>query len=86
MCKRIYRERASHHSCTVSSCCPGQAEKERDELFEAFGGTVLAVQRRSEARNMALESKLSSISEEFDRKQAQLHEVRTASVWVVGGG
>lgn len=41
---------------------------------------VKAVQRRSEFKNLVLESKLSQYEQAFDRKEAQLHEVRASSL------
>ena len=49
----------------------GSVETERDELRQAFAGTVKQVQRKSEFKNLVLERKLSALQQDLDGKQQQ---------------
>ncbi|CAE7227074.1 DRC4 [Symbiodinium natans] len=53
-------------------------EKERDDLYKRFKKAVQEIQRKAElGKNVVLEKKLETLSQQFDEKQAQLTEVLT---------
>ncbi len=57
----------------------GEAESERDGLYESFEDAVRAVQRRAELRNQALERRLEELSLAFDARAAELDEAVSAA-------
>lgn len=54
-------------------------EYERDHLYSTFEQTVLAAQRKSQAKNVALERQLEELKEIFEMKKAQFTSVLRAS-------
>lgn len=51
-------------------------EKERDDLYKRFKKAVQEIQRKAElGKNVVLEKKLETLSQQFEEKQAQLSEV-----------
>jgi hypothetical protein len=54
----------------------GQAtERQRDELYENFEGSIRAVQRQTEFQNELLQQKMKSIEEDVSRATQQVQEV-----------
>uniref|UniRef100_A0A7S0N549 Growth arrest-specific protein 8 domain-containing protein n=1 Tax=Pyramimonas obovata TaxID=1411642 RepID=A0A7S0N549_9CHLO len=56
-----------------------QVQKERDELYEKFESSIYDVQQKSGLKNLMLERKLTALSEQLEKKEAQLGEVLAAS-------
>ncbi len=56
-----------------------QLEAERDELYDRFVKTIFEVQQKSGFKNLLLERKLGSVSDQLEKKEAQLNEVLSAS-------
>lgn len=56
-----------------------ELEKERDELYNNFVKTIYDVQQKSGFKNLLLEKKLGALSEQLEKKEAQLNEVLSAS-------
>eukprot|EP01137_Pigoraptor_chileana_P029764 Opistho-2@15380 len=56
-----------------------QVEKERDDLYDRFVTTVYDVQQKTGFKNLLLEKKLGALSEQLEKKEAQLNEVLAAS-------
>lgn len=56
-----------------------EVEMERDNLYLTFEDTILAVQKKSNAKNVMLEKKLDSYTERYSRKKRQFEEVLAAA-------
>lgn len=56
-----------------------EVEMERDNLYLTFENTILAVQKKSNAKNIILEKKLDSYTERYSRKKRQFDEVLAAA-------
>lgn len=54
-------------------------ESERNELYENFEGTVRAVQRKSQLKNMVLEQRVEGLLDACEQKQEQLSQVLNAA-------
>jgi hypothetical protein len=50
-------------------------KKERDELYEEFQRAVYAVKQKSGFKNLLIEKKLGAMSEELEKREAQLSEL-----------
>lgn len=57
----------------------GEADRERGELYDKFDAMVRAARTRAEARNEALEKRLSEVEHEFIVKKTQVSEVMVAA-------
>jgi chromosome segregation ATPase len=57
----------------------GKVASERDDLYNKFEKALLDVQQRAGFRNLLLERKLESVSEQLEKKEAQLAEVLRAA-------
>mmetsp|Transcript_4441 Transcript_4441/g.15516 ORF Transcript_4441/g.15516 Transcript_4441/m.15516 type:complete len:474 (+) Transcript_4441:234-1655(+) len=56
-----------------------QVQGERDELYAKFESSVYDVQQKSGLKSMMLERKLEALTEQLEKKEAQLGEVLAAS-------
>ncbi|KAK3248040.1 Dynein regulatory complex subunit 4 [Cymbomonas tetramitiformis] len=56
-----------------------QVQSERDDLYEKFEGSIYDVQQKSGLKNLMLERKLTALTEQLEKKEAQLGEVLAAS-------
>ena len=56
-----------------------QVQKERDDLYEKFEGSIYEVQQKNGLKSMLLERKLVAVQEQLEKKEAQLGEVLSAS-------
>eukprot|EP00055_Hartaetosiga_balthica_P018192 m.130269 g.130269 ORF g.130269 m.130269 type:complete len:479 (+) comp9467_c0_seq21:57-1493(+) len=56
-----------------------EVEEERDELYERFVKTIYDVQQKTGFKNLILEKKLDALSDQLEKKEAQLNEVLSAS-------
>mmetsp|Transcript_56951 Transcript_56951/g.180191 ORF Transcript_56951/g.180191 Transcript_56951/m.180191 type:complete len:473 (+) Transcript_56951:101-1519(+) len=54
-------------------------QRERDELYDKFEGSIYDMQQKSGLKNMLLEKKLEALEEQLEKKEAQLSEVLQAS-------
>lgn len=56
-----------------------QVQKERDDLYSKFESSIYDVQQKSGLKNLMLERKLTTLTEQLEKKEAQLGEVLAAS-------
>eukprot|EP00042_Codosiga_hollandica_P041410 m.368890 g.368890 ORF g.368890 m.368890 type:complete len:472 (+) comp56108_c0_seq1:117-1532(+) len=54
-------------------------ESERDELYERFVASIHDVQQKTGLKNLLLEKKLGALTDQLEKKEAQLNEVLAAS-------
>ena len=56
-----------------------QVQSERDEVYDKFVATIYDVQQKSGFKNLLLEKKLHALTDQLEKKEAQLNEVLAAS-------
>ena len=59
--------------------CIWQIQTERDELYNKFTQAIQEVQQKSGFKNVLLERKLDALTDNLEKKEAQLNEVLSAS-------
>ncbi len=56
-----------------------KVEEERNKVYDSFEDTVRSVKKRSDFRNLVLETKMDSMQNQLDKKQSQFNEILSAA-------